>query len=767
MAAGIFQAYWSLLDRLLEFVADVAGVGMPGVVGLLVKVGVSLAILYAIYLTLWRVGRGIRRKMRGTALVDAAPIDTVLAKDPAVRQAMLEKQGLADRVPAQIKEKDFAGAADSYAKLNHHELAAKYYIKARKPREAAEMLAKAGHPSKAAKLLLKHREPAMAAGLYAEAGKHLKAARAYESANDPMHAAASYAAAKRWGDAARVYTAYFSATNDPPEVKAKVADQCLSSVIKGPGGAKLKPELRAPLLAPLAGAFAAADRFDTAAPLYEEALAFEIAGDMYAKAGKLQEASRCYRSAGKSSEAESSLGRFHEEKQEWPQAAKAYMAAGNLVKAGEAFAKAEDFVSAANCFRDAKEHYRAGLAYCRAARYAEAIQSLQHVAENHPQFDASRGLLGRAFYELGDYEHAAAALENHLLGKRVDNATINFYYLLSLAYEQLGRLQDAQQVLLKIRTVNVGFRDVSQRLSNVSSRISMSPAGVSAGGGIAVAPQRVAGAITPAAAVSGAVIAGRYKLETELGKGGMGVVFRARDTQLDRPVAVKFLSTAITGDEEFLKRFLREARAAARISHANIVAIYEVNAEPGTAFLAMEFVDGISLHEYIQRKGGLPPKESVNIVGQACNALQAIHEAGIVHRDIKPQNLLLTRSRMVKLSDFGLAKTGDMRLTRTGMLMGTPSYMAPEQVLGKEADQRADLYAMGLILHECITGKTLFLEGEVLERQLTEIPQPPGATVANVPPQLDALVEKALRKKPEERFQTAAEMLTALRALSL
>jgi len=260
-------------------------------------------------------------------------------------------------------------------------------------------------------------------------------------------------------------------------------------------------------------------------------------------------------------------------------------------------------------------------------------------------------------------------------------------------------------------------------------------------------------------------LGGRYVLEQELGRGGMGVVYLARDSQLDRPVALKFLGNLVDSSEEFRQRFVREARTAAKISHPNIIAIYDISASVGKAYIAMEYVDGPSLHKYLTSKGGLKARETINVIVQACNALAAIHEAGIVHRDIKPDNILIAKGGLIKLTDFGLAKAEDSRMTRTGVVMGTPSYMAPEQVLGKEADARSDIYSMGLVMYECLSGETVFMGQDVIERQLKETPPPPSQKVEGVPPALNDIVMKCIDKKPEDRFQTVRELITALRAV--
>jgi serine/threonine-protein kinase len=193
------------------------------------------------------------------------------------------------------------------------------------------------------------------------------------------------------------------------------------------------------------------------------------------------------------------------------------------------------------------------------------------------------------------------------------------------------------------------------------------------------------------------------------------------------------------------------------------VAIYDIGASEGKAYIAMEYVDGLSLRRYIDQKGRIEPREAVNLMVQACSALDAIHQAGIVHRDLKPDNILLAKGGLLKLMDFGLAKGQGARLTGTNVVMGTPSYMAPEQILGEEADARSDIYSLGLVLHEMLTGQIVFAEGDVLARQQNEVPPPPGKTVPGIPSMLDQIVMKCIAKRREERFASVRELTAYLR----
>lgn len=244
----------------------------------------------------------------------------------------------------------------------------------------------------------------------------------------------------------------------------------------------------------------------------------------------------------------------------------------------------------------------------------------------------------------------------------------------------------------------------------------------------------------------------------------MGVVYKAEDVKLKRIVALKFLQPDAA---EHRERFLREAQAVASVNHPNICTVFEIDDQHG--FLAMEMIEGKSLRERIAERP-LPVQEALDIAIQVCTGLQAAHEKGVVHRDIKPANLMLTAQRQVKIMDFGLAHVGDRtRITKAGSSLGTPAYMSPEQTRGEPLDHRTDLWSVGVTLYEMITARLPF-RGDtghgVIYSILNEQPEPPTALRSGLPLELDRLLRKALGKKPETRYQNAADLLVDLRALA-
>ncbi|MBI4854542.1 MAG: protein kinase [Acidobacteria bacterium] len=273
---------------------------------------------------------------------------------------------------------------------------------------------------------------------------------------------------------------------------------------------------------------------------------------------------------------------------------------------------------------------------------------------------------------------------------------------------------------------------------------------------------------------------GKYKIEKLLGAGGMGEVYLATDTMLNRSVALKFLPRDLESRERVVKRFLREAQATARLSHPNIATLYNVEQHEGRYFILMEYVDGEPLSRLLRRER-LSIKNVLKYSIQIAEALGEAHEHGVLHRDVKPGNILINRKQQIKVLDFGLAKFIDSEvalpnnvvdddITREGVLVGTPRYMAPEQILGKDVDQRADIFALGILLYEMIANQHPFKAANNQQLVLaitSQEPAPLNSLITDIPEELEAIVMKALRKNPSERYQTAKEMATELRSLAM
>jgi len=263
-------------------------------------------------------------------------------------------------------------------------------------------------------------------------------------------------------------------------------------------------------------------------------------------------------------------------------------------------------------------------------------------------------------------------------------------------------------------------------------------------------------------------IAGNYKILEKLGEGGMGEVFKGLDLALEREVAIKALRTGLTQHPEILERFRKEAVALAKLNHPNIATLYSFVSHGEGYYMVMEFAPGETLDRIITKhKGGLPWKQALSLIRQALQAIQHAHHQGIIHRDIKPPNMMLSDRGILKVLDFGIARVLDAtRFTRPGLVVGTPKYMAPEQIIGRQVDARSDIYALGIVLYEMVTGQVPFRassEYEFMRAQLERPPTPLREFVPLVPKAIEQVAMRALAKRPEERFQTIGAFMDALR----
>jgi serine/threonine protein kinase len=267
--------------------------------------------------------------------------------------------------------------------------------------------------------------------------------------------------------------------------------------------------------------------------------------------------------------------------------------------------------------------------------------------------------------------------------------------------------------------------------------------------------------------VVGELIAERYELQELVGTGGMSSVYRAHDRLLERDVAIKVLHEQFTADGEYVERFRREARAVAQLSHPNIVTVIDRGEQDDRQFIVFEYVDGENLKALVAREGPLPEREAIELALQVARALGFAHEQGLVHRDVKPQNVLLNDGHEAKVTDFGIARSLDVQggLTQTGTVMGTSDYIAPEQARGSRVDAQSDIYSLGTVLYELLTGEVPFAGDNFVAVAMQHINQPPPSVRERRPelsPCVDEVVQRAMAKEPRDRFRSMEELCGAL-----
>jgi serine/threonine-protein kinase len=373
----------------------------------------------------------------------------------------------------------------------------------------------------------------------------------------------------------------------------------------------------------------------------------------------------------------------------------------------------------------------------------------------------SNRMLGLAFQGQGQLDMAFDKFRKCPL----DNAVMENLYNLALDFERKRQFNKAESVFRYMADFNPKFRDLEQKLSRAKA---MSETVILGGGGRSTAQGTM---ILEGGQVEKPML-GRYQVEKELGKGAMGVVYLGRDPKINRVVAIKTMALSQEFEEDELQdvkeRFFREAETAGRLNHPNIVTIFDAGEEHDLAYIAMEFLKGKDLVPYTKSGNLMPIAKVMDIAARVADALSYAHQNSVVHRDIKPANIMYEpESDAVKVTDFGIARITDSSRTKTGMVLGTPSYMSPEQLAGKKIDGRSDLFSLGVMLFQMVSGKLPF-EGDSMAQLMFKIANEPHPHVRDFNPQvpecLAAIIDKALAKDNVQRYQTGAELAADLRA---
>jgi eukaryotic-like serine/threonine-protein kinase len=386
---------------------------------------------------------------------------------------------------------------------------------------------------------------------------------------------------------------------------------------------------------------------------------------------------------------------------------------------------------------------------------------------------------------LDNFEQRFAELK----GRKASATVLMDLYTLGTQLEQRGRVVQATAVYRHLARIDNTYRDVSARLRRLmdAERAKAKPAPVAASAAApATAPSAARAA--PAKGTSAAAAApppaaqeaprqtdetqrlGRYQLEREIGRGAMGVVYLGRDTAINRAVAIKAIPLASEFSESELtearSRFFREAETAGRLNHPNIVTIYDVGEERGLAYIAMEYLKGRHLSEYATATNLLPPRKVLELIGRTAEALGFAHKQQVVHRDIKPANIMYDPSTdVLKITDFGIARLSGAGSTRTGIVLGTPSFMSPEQLEGRTVTGHSDLFSLGVSLFQLLTGQLPFTADSMtgLMQRIAEAPHPPLRAIRpDLPACVETIIDRALAKNPDARFDSGAQMAAAL-----
>ncbi len=472
-----------------------------------------------------------------------------------------------------------------------------------------------------------------------------------------------------------------------------------------------------------------------------------------------------------------SAGALFESAGEFADAADAYRAAGDLAAAARAYERAGDMRSAIDCAKQISDDeyllslyekngdsFEAGELAHKARQTIRAIHAFAQVDRIDSNYKLACQRLVELHTERKQIPQALEKLEELIELEGGEQAPLPLRAVLARMLEQAGRGADALPVWESIEARDAAFQDASARVASLRAK-HRAPSATS---GAATAPS-LQGDAPPAAAVGAGPAEGsesRYEILEELGRGAMGVVYRARDTRLGRVVALKRVTDNLRGHPTAIAFFEREARAAAALSHPNIVVVYDAGQENGHYFITMEHLQGTTLEQIVAQRGPMSAQIVASLGMQVCAGLHYAHTNKIIHRDIKTANLFFTRERIVKIMDFGLAKMVEEVRKGATMISGTPYYMAPEQALGENVDHRADLYALGVTFWNLLTNAYPFSSGDITFHH-RNTPAPDVRTRApEVPAEMAALIAKLMAKRPDARFQSASELSHALQPLT-
>ncbi len=351
-------------------------------------------------------------------------------------------------------------------------------------------------------------------------------------------------------------------------------------------------------------------------------------------------------------------------------------------------------------------------------------------------------LLGQMFLEQGMGEAAKDRYQKIISKEKLNSKSIEAFFRLGTILEGEQKYQDALGLYENVLSVDYAYPDVKKRISEVKESISSS-----------------------SGAKPDSLTDGRYHILKEIGRGGMGVVFLAKDTVLGRKVAYKELPNSLKNDQKMLESIMKEAQMVAAMNHQNIVTIHDANAKGETPYLIMEYVEGQALNQVLLQVPILPPKLIAEISIQVCAALEYAHSKNLIHRDIKPANIMTVKGRGVKVMDFGIAKIVSAAMMEGTSIKGSPPYMAPEQIQGLTVDHRLDIYALGCTMYRMTAGKPPFMEGDVCYHHCHTKPRPPKASNPKTPDLLNDIILKCIEKDPAQRYPDVRELADELKQL--
>jgi tetratricopeptide (TPR) repeat protein len=429
---------------------------------------------------------------------------------------------------------------------------------------------------------------------------------------------------------------------------------------------------------------------------------------------------------------EEEAAKMFEMGREWKLAANISLKYGKFQKAGE-------------LYENAQEYFRAGASFIKVDDDRRALANFQLVPVDSPDFNSAITHMANIFLKNRKPQLVIEKIEKLLGENQIDKSNIEWFYVLGQAYENAGNFKKAFEIYQLILTEDYSFKDVHQKIKDVENLIQK---------------YKEMELISEDSSE-------RYRIIEKIGEGGMGVVFKAEDTVLKRVVALKILNKTLVADKRNLERFFSEARSTASLTQANIVTVYDVGQIKDDYFISMEYIEGENFMSLIRRKKTFSPSQIIFIAIKLFKALDYSHRKGIIHRDIKPHNIMITKQKEIKIMDFGLAVILGDQKSESGVITGTPYYMSPEQIQGIPVDHRTDIYSSGTTLFHLTTGHVPFKGENIFYQHLFDPVPAIKKYRSDVPEKLCYIIEKCMEKKREQRFQSAMEVLNEMKTIKI
>jgi tetratricopeptide (TPR) repeat protein len=406
------------------------------------------------------------------------------------------------------------------------------------------------------------------------------------------------------------------------------------------------------------------------------------------------------------------------------------------------------------------DHYHAAVQCLKQGNLFQAVELLERVTPDNAYYVKAKLILGKAFLKKKNFNKAAIHFQkayDHWCEDPdgvVSDTILNLLYHLAYTFEKMSRLEDARKLYERVAGENPNFKEVGQQISRIIARQRKANADNEKKEGL------------PAFSKT-ARERSRYEKLDEIGRGGMGIVYRARDRVLGREVALKILNSHFKHDEKIVETFLREAKSLASLNHLHIVTVFDAGIEAGNYYISMEFIDGRTIRDLLKKKGHFRLSTTVALAKQVLKALSYAHSKRVIHRDITTNNMMLTETKIIKLMDFGLARVVNQLHSEQSIIGGTPYFMSPEQVEGAPIDHRTDIYSFGVCFYEMLTGQVPFPMENPGYHHLHTVAPNPRLLKPELPEIVSRIVERCLRKRPDDRFESADQILEELKQIPL